>query len=296
MKPLLEFDRISRRLGVREVLRDFSLTVPAGEVFALLGRNGAGKTTALELLLGFREPDAGRCAVLGTESSALTPRLRDRIAFVPDGHPLFPTATIAQLLDFEAGTRLGFDRARVEDFLGRARLDPHQRVDQVSRGQRGQLALMLATANRPEVLVLDDPGAGLDPAMRRALLGSLVEVLDGGTSTVLFTSHQLDDVERLADRVGFLHGGRLVLELRLAERAQRLGLRRAARRPRDLPAWPGLLSVRAVEGAVELISLDEPEDFAAGLEPHCGPLTPRVVPTLEELFVALTDDGEGTRR
>jgi len=175
--------------------------------YALLGRNGAGKTTALRCLLGLQTPTRGRAEILGHDAAALPPSARAKIGFVAEGQRLVPWMRLRTLRDFQRDTLPGFDPARFDAQLARLGLDPSARVRNLSRGQRAQVALAVALAPDPEVVILDDPAMGLDPVVRREFLEAMIDLVHESGRTVLLTSHILADVERVADRVAILHGG-----------------------------------------------------------------------------------------
>jgi len=265
--------------------------VRPGEVFALLGRNGAGKTTALRILLGFLAPDSGRAELLGEDSARLSNDVRTRVGLVSEGHPLYERMRVDRALDFEAGTRTRFDRRYVDDALQRLQLSKSSRIRHLSRGQRAQLSLVFAMAGDPELLVLDDPAMGLDAVMRREFLEAMVDLLGREGRSVLFSSHILPDVERMADRVGILHGGRIVLEAPLVELKQRVTKRFAEGayvQPVDLADIPGLVTAKRKREGVELVLADQTEERTAELAKRFPALSQPIVPTLEELFIDVT--------
>ena len=289
MNHAIAFEDVHRHFGERPVLRGLTFTVQPGQVFALLGRNGAGKTTALRVLLGMLEPHAGCATLLGRDATQLTAADRDKIGYVAEGHRLYPWLRVRQAIDFEAGTRPRFDRPAAEAAVRRCALDPNQRVALLSRGQRAQLALLLAAAGRPDVLVFDDPAMGLDVAMRRELLDVLIELLAERGCAVLFSTHILTDVERMADRVGILHGGRLIVDASLDDLKRRVHKRTwvgaTDARP---PQVEGLLHARSRREGFDLTLLDCDAARTATLRSGATTLSEPVVPDLEELFLDLT--------
>ena len=286
MTALLRFDEVWRGFGRDEVLRGLSFEVRPGEVYALLGRNGTGKTTAIKVLLGFLRPDAGNSEVLACDSMLLTPALRDRIGYVSEGHVLYRWMKVAEVLRFEQGTRERFDLARAEHTVQRLGLRPGQRVGKLSRGQRAQLALAVAMACRPDVLVLDDPAMGLDAVMRREFLEAMIDVVGDEGRGVLFSSHILSDVERIADRVGVLSDGRLLVDATLEDLKRRLQLRHARTRGAP-PEIDGLLRARRVRDGHDLLLLDLDAEREAALERAVESLSAPLTPSLEELFLDL---------
>jgi ABC-2 type transport system ATP-binding protein len=288
MSPVIEFRDVHRHFAAQPVLRGLSFAVEPGEVFALLGRNGAGKTTALRILLGFLQPHAGEARILGLESATLAPRERERIGYVSEGHKLYLEMRVSEALAFEAGTRPRFERAAAERELERCGIPRAKRILALSRGQRAQLALILAACGVPEVLVFDDPAMGLDVVMRRELLNSLIELLAERGCAVLFSSHILTDVERIAERVGILHEGALLVDAPLAELKRRVEKRHW--RPHNdahVPALAGLVRARRLDGGFELTLLDFNGRTHAELT-RGAELSERIDLDLEELFLELT--------
>lgn len=295
MTNAIEFQDVERHFGAQAVLRGLSFSVQPGQVYALLGRNGAGKTTALRILLGFLQPHAGEARVLGLDSATLAPAERERIGYVSEGHKLYLEMRVTDALAFEAGTRPRFERAAAQRELERCGIPLEQRIHALSRGQRAQLALVLAASGTPEVLIFDDPAMGLDVAMRRELLGSLIELLSSRGCAVLFSSHILSDVERIADRVGILHGGALIVDAPLDELKRRVEKRHwVPRNGRTDPGVAGLLRSRAVEGGFELTLLDLDPPREAELRASAARVSERIDLDLEELFLELTTGTEAS--
>lgn len=293
MSDVIRFEGIERSFAGESVLRGLSLRVRAGEIYALLGRNGAGKTTALSILLGLLRPMAGRSEILGEDSLELSDATRLRIGVVHEGSPAYRWMSVKTALDFEAGTRANFDRKYARSALERLSIPLGRGITKLSRGERAQLGLVFAMAGDPEVLLLDDPAMGLDPVMRREFLEAMVDLLGREGRAVLFSSHILSDVERLADRVGILHQGRLVVDATLDDLKRRVQ-RRFVRGPFDEPAARaragGLLRARRVENGWELTLLDCEGERERALRGVCPTLGEPLVPTLEDLFLELTAD------
>lgn len=188
-----------------------------GQVVGLLGRNGAGKTTLLETLLGLREPDAGRVQLLGQDVLQLDDAARARIGYVPQHSDLFEGFTPAQLLAYFKSFYPRWNEAKVEGLMSRWDIRADQPIRKLSGGQKQRLSIIRALAHEPDLLVLDEPVASLDPAGRRDFLRELVgEVLDRG-ATVVFSTHILSDLERVAFNVAFLTQGRIALQAPLDE-------------------------------------------------------------------------------
>src|SRR5262249_1566731 len=207
MADAIRTRRLTKYYGGRKVVEDLSLRVPEGCVYGLLGRNGAGKSTTLKMLVGLVHPDYGHFELLGEDGASLSTQTRGRIAYLAEGHPLYGWMTVAQAVAF---TRAFHPAARgpfVEQVLDHFRLSPRARISRLSRGQRAQVSLALALAPDPELLILDDPTLGLDADVRRDFVESMVQVIQRRGRTILFSSHFLGDVERVADRIGVLVDG-----------------------------------------------------------------------------------------
>jgi ABC-2 type transport system ATP-binding protein len=195
---VLEAVGLGKRYGHKWALSECTVSIPAGKVVGLVGPNGAGKTTLLHLAVGLSQPSAGSITVLGGRPGS-TPDQLARVGFVAQDTPTYVGMSIADHLRFGAWMNPAWDGAIAEERLARLRLDPRQRAGDLSGGQRAQLALTLAVAKRPELLVLDEPVASLDPLARREFLQGLMEVVvDHGTSVIL-SSHLVADLERVCD-------------------------------------------------------------------------------------------------
>ena len=252
------FDRLTHYYGGLKALDSVSLEVPQGCICALLGRNGAGKTTALKCLLGFLEPTRGRTRILGHESMRMPPRLRERIGYVAEGQPLVGWMRVRQLVAFHKASFPGFDETLCSGHLKRLGLPVRRRVHQLSRGMRAQLALALALSQRPEVLILDDPAMGLDAVVRREFLEVMIDLIQEEGRTLLLSSHILTDVERVAERVAFLQEGVLRVHAPLETVKDRIRRYRAVfdRDAPDPPALPGLVRSRQRRNELALTVVD----------------------------------------
>lgn len=211
MTHVISTENLTRRYGRTEALHGLTLDVPAGSVLALLGANGAGKTTTLKLLMNLIEPTAGSARVLGVDSRRLSERERARIGYVSENQRLPAWMTVRQLLDFCRPLYPTWDRDLEASLLRRFDLPPDRRLRQLSRGMLMKAALLSSLAYRPELLVLDEPFSGLDPVVRDDFIQGILETASTGGWTVVVSSHDIEEVERLADRVAMLEAGRLAL-------------------------------------------------------------------------------------
>ena len=200
--------------GLRHSRGSFTLDIPswtleAGQVLGLVGPNGAGKTTLLRLLAGLDAPAEGSVSVLGMDPVAQLPQVRQQLGFLSDDQALF-LLPIGKLLSVLSGYYPSWDAALVAELLARFELDPKQGVDQLSKGAQTRLRIVLALAHRPRVVLLDEPGQGLDLGARKALLRTVLEVAGDGERSVVLSSHRLEDVARITDQLLVLNKGQVV--------------------------------------------------------------------------------------
>lgn len=219
MQPVVRLNQVSKRFGKTIALDKVSLEIPSGVVCAVLGANGAGKSTAIRLLLGLDEPDSGELEVLGMMSQSHALEIRSRVGYVADQPPLYDWMTVAEIGWFAAGFYPHGYQSEYDQLIRRFDLNGGQKISALSKGMRAKVALSLAMAHRPELLILDEPTSGLDPLVRREFLESMIDVSAEGR-TVLLASHQVSEVERVADMVAILLNGRLVCMERLDDLKQ----------------------------------------------------------------------------
>jgi ABC-2 type transport system ATP-binding protein len=221
----------------RCVLDGVSFTVPRGCIYGLLGRNGCGKTTMIRILLGLELPTRGRTVVLGQDSTQLSAQTHGRIGYVAEGHHLIQSYKVRRLVGLCQGLSLRWNKEFFGHLVETFRLPMDRKVKELSTGMRAQLNLALAMAIDPELLILDDPTLGLDTIARRQFLELAIDVIQRQGRTILFSSHILSDVERIADRIGVLVAGKLVVDCTLDElksRIKKLRIIFPERAPEDL--------------------------------------------------------------
>lgn len=216
MTDVIRFDHVTRKFGQQIALDDASFSVPRGVVFALLGENGAGKTTAIRLMLGLLAADAGRVDVLGLDSRSHGLEIRRRVGYVAERPTLYDWMTVGEIGWFAAGFYPAGFEERYRKLAGEFGLPNDRKLKALSKGMRAKVALSLAMAHDPELLILDEPTSGLDTLVRREFLESMVDLAATGR-TVLLSSHQISEVERVADYVAIVRGGRLLVVERLED-------------------------------------------------------------------------------
>ena len=261
---VIETENLSVRYGSKLALNRLDLAVPRGGVHAIVGANGAGKSTLFRLLLGFLAPTAGRARLLGHDPAALTPALRARVGFVNEEHTLPGWMKVSAVVAMQRRQYPDWNEAVHREVLGHYHVLPGQKVSQLSRGERAGLNLSLALAQRPELLVLDEPTLGLDVVAKRAFLESLLYSEARDDSTIIYCSHQMDEIERVADHLIILERGELRCMSAPDEFVARVSCWIA-----DLPfkgpdpaTVPGLLQWQRLDGLHHYLVLDQGEDFA----------------------------------
>ena len=206
---IIETRALSKRYGRKLALDRLDLAIPRGRVHAIVGANGAGKSTLFRILLGFMPPSAGDARILGKDSQALTPQDRSRIGFVNEEHTLPNWMRVSQVVAMQRHQYGRWNQQAFDGVIGHYHVLPEQKVGQLSRGERAGFNLALALAQGPELLVLDEPTLGLDVVAKRAFLESLLYSNAADDCTVIYCSHQMEEIERVADNLIILERGQL---------------------------------------------------------------------------------------
>ncbi len=215
--PIVEIERLTRRFDNTLAISDLSLVIPRGSVFGLIGGNGAGKTTLLRHILGMLKAQAGSVRVFGLDPVANPVGVLGRIGYLSEDRDLPNWMRVRELMRYTQAFYPAWDERYAEELRDAFDLDPQVKVKNLSRGQRARAGLLVALAHRPDLLVLDEPSSGLDPVVRRDILGAIIRTIGEEGRTVLFSSHLLDEVERVADRVAIIHQGKILLNASMDE-------------------------------------------------------------------------------
>jgi ABC-2 type transport system ATP-binding protein len=297
LNRILEFDHVSRayKKGV-PVLNGVSFSMEPGEVAGLVGRNGTGKTTLLRIAMGMLVPHEGRVRVFGLSPTEDPVAVKRRIGYVAEDQVLPGGMSIADLAALHRSLFPKWDSAMERDLMDRFGLSPRDRIKKLSKGQKRQVALMLALCHRPELLILDEPAGGLDPAARREFLEASIHLLNREGSAILFSSHYMGDIERIGGRVLLLDEGRIRLDCELDRVREDLCVAMVPKAWMEVAALektPGCLRVRPVFEDWHAVFQGSPEAVREQLrEPLGSREVPCVRVPLEELFVELVG---GTR-
>lgn len=285
----IEARNLVKSFGAKRVLDDLTFEVRPGDVVGVLGKNGAGKTTLLELILGFSPADSGAVRIFGHDSRALPGHVKARIGFVPQQDELIDSLTADDQLTLTQSFYPRWDPALVHDLCVRWGVDRSQRIKRMSVGERQRLSILTALGHRPDLLVLDEPLASLDPVARRLFLEELVEVATDTRRAVVFSSHIVSDIERLANRIWILKDGRLEWQGdadALKESIVRVHVHATSALPQSL-AIPNALSVRRAESHAVAVVREWTEQHRRRLEDEARATVHIESLALEEIFLEL---------
>jgi ABC-2 type transport system ATP-binding protein len=284
----IEISHVNRRFAARLALDDVSLKIPSGCVFGLVGGNGAGKTTLIKHILGLLRAEQGAVRVFGLDPVLEPPRVLSRIGYLSEARDLPGWMRVDELLRYTQAFYPKWDKGYAESLRKQFDLAPSAKIKNLSRGELAKAALLVALAYRPDLLVLDEPSSGLDPVVRRDILEAIVRTVADEGRTVFFSSHLLDEIERVSDRVAMIVNGRIILDGPLDEiRGAHHHLTLRFTKPQaSAPSLPQALSVSGTGYEWSVVCNGGRHEVIA----HATSLGARVVeqrcPTLDEIFVA----------
>jgi ABC-type multidrug transport system ATPase subunit len=289
-EPVVEIQSLTRAFGDKKALDDVTLTVPRGTVFGLVGENGAGKSTLIKHLLGLWRAQSGSVRVFGLNPVADPASALAHIGYLSEQPALPGWMRVDEFLRYTQAFYPRWDETYAERLREQFGLDPKARVKTLSKGQHAKLGLIAAHAHRPDLLLLDEPSSGLDPIVRRDILETIIRTVTEEGRTVIFSSHLLDEIERVSDHLAMLHRGRLTLCEPLDDvkaRHRRIELRFELPQPKP-PEIRGAISVTGAERSWTVIC-DDTEIDRTSLERQFGAtVTDECAASLDEIFVAHT--------
>ncbi|MDQ2702600.1 MAG: ATP-binding cassette domain-containing protein [Pseudomonadota bacterium] len=261
---VIETVALTKRYGDKLALDQLDLCIPRGRIHAIVGANGAGKSTLFRILLGFMPPSSGSASILGRDSRLLAPADRARIGFVNEEHTLPGWMRVAQVTAMQRRQYPRWNQRAYDEVIGHYNVLPTQKIGQLSRGERAGFNLALALAQSPELLVLDEPTLGLDVVAKRAFLESLMYSNAAEQCTVIYCSHQMEEIERVADNLVILERGRLMHMSAPEDFTARVSLWIAdvPFKGPDRASVPGLLEVQRIDGLHHYLVMDQDEGFA----------------------------------
>jgi ABC-2 type transport system ATP-binding protein len=236
-EPAVRLRGLTKNYGPATVVDGLDLEIPRGSTFGLIGPNGAGKSTTLKMMMGMLSIDTGSATVLGVDVSADPTAVKRRVGYVPEIHSIYRWMRVGEVIGFVRSFYPKWNPGLCADLLDLFELDPMKKVKQLSKGMLAKLALLVAVSPEPELLVLDEPMSGLDPIVREEFLDGVLRSMCDSERTVLFSSHTIDDIQRLADTVGLLYQGRLLVHSPVDDLLTRTKRIRAVLHDGVLPRW-----------------------------------------------------------
>lgn len=291
MESVIECRNLTHYYGRRKIYENLSFDVPKGRILGLLGKNGTGKTTTINILSGYLEPRSGECRIFGENIRRMRPLTRRRIGLLIEGHVQYQFMSIEQIERFYAAFYPAWNRDAYYGLMEKLKVAPGQRISRMSCGQRSQVALGLILAQNADLLVLDDFSMGLDPGYRRLFVEYLREFAKAEGKTVFLTSHIIQDMERLVDDCIVMDYGRILVQMPVDELLG--GFRRYTFPCPDgivLPAGNGIYHPSVLKGRAELYSFDTPDRIRTKLSRAgiaCETLETQAM-GLEDAFIGLT--------
>jgi ABC-2 type transport system ATP-binding protein len=288
--PAIQIENLSYAYGRTEAVHDLSLKVQPGRCYGLFGRNGAGKTTTMKCLLNLLRPQRGQVRVFGLDPATAEIAAKCRLAYVPDQVVFYPWMSVRETLDYLASFRERWNQKTEQELLERFRLDPAQRTDDLSKGQRTQVALIAAICPETDLLVLDEPTSGLDPIVRREFIETVIDAYQGGNPgnrTIFVSTHLITEFEGLIDEFTIIDRGRVVVTLDSDQARERFQKIRAsfAQFPPDLDLTAAM-KVRREGRDLELIANGAGPELLERLRQHSPETLTTEALTLEEIFFA----------
>jgi ABC-2 type transport system ATP-binding protein len=274
------------------VLDGVTLTIEAGQVVGLVGKNGAGKTTLIRIAMGLIEPQQGYVKLFGLSPREEPLAVKRRVGYVSEDQILPPFLSVGEIIDLHRGLFPKWDDRMEKRLRERFALSRTAKIKHLSKGQARQVALLCAVSHRPELLLLDEPAGGLDPAARREFLETSIQFLNEEGSTILFSSHYMGDVERLADRIVMLHDGKILIDEALDSLQENYSLalvpHEAHVTSERLLGLDSCLGVRDRAEALHVVFRSDPEKSRIALERELGIVqAPCTTIALEEMFIEL---------
>lgn len=217
MENIIECKNLTHYYGKRLIYKDLSFNVPKGRILGLLGKNGTGKTTTINILSGFLKPREGNCYIFGEDIQTMQPALRQNIGLLIEGHVQYTFMNIEEIERYYAAFYPNWNRAAYYELMSKLKIAPKQKISRMSCGQRSQVALGLILAQNPELLVLDDFSLGLDPGYRRLFIEYLYDFAKSEGKTIFLTSHIIQDMERLVDDCIIMDYGKILTQQPVAD-------------------------------------------------------------------------------
>jgi ABC-2 type transport system ATP-binding protein len=288
-EPAIAVQRLSKKFGQRAAVNDLTFQVPSGSICGFLGRNGSGKSTTIRMLMNLLSPSAGSARLLGLDCRKDHRQLMQRVGYVAEAPTLYDWMKVRDLIRFTSEFYTAWNHQLVASLLDRFSVDRNQKIRHLSRGTYAQLALAIAMGGNPELLILDEPATGLDVMVRRDFLESMIQLIQHEGRTVLFSSHLVHEVERVADEVAIIDQGHLLAFARIDDlkREMRRVVVRGSSWQRQRVDVPGVLNTFTDGGELVVTVQDCDGSTRRAIEENGGEIVEVTGLSLEEIFVDL---------
>lgn len=284
-ESVVSISNISRRFGSRNALNDVSLYVPKGSVFGLVGENGAGKTTLIKHILGLLRAQTGNVRVFGMDPVADSVKVLARIGYLSEQPELPGWMRVDEFLKYTGAFYPAWDPGYAEQLRSRFALDRSAKIKTLSKGQQAKAGLLAAQAHRPDLLLLDEPSSGLDPIVRKEILEAVIRTVADEGRTVFFSSHLLEEIERVSDHIAMLQNGRLVLAGNLDDiKSQHRSITLHTEAPHERLSIPGIIAIHGQGREWQILCNGARDQLPNLIAKFGGRIVEERAPSLGEIF------------
>jgi len=259
MEYIITTESLTKQFGKKTALNNFDLKIPAGGIHAIIGANGAGKSTLFRILLGLEQPTSGSSNILGMNSEQLTPELRGRIGYVNEEHTLPTWMSVADVTKMQKNLYKNWQQSIYDNVIGNFDVQPEQKISGLSRGERAGLNLSMALAQAPEVLILDEPTLGLDVVAKQAFLEALMHTETDLNTTIIYCSHQMEEIERIAENLIIIESGEVKYSASPDDFCEKISywIFNSESNKSQFEGIDGLLSIKFIEEQYHLVIADK---------------------------------------
>lgn len=287
-EAIVEVKNLSRSFGTTKALNNVSFSAQKGKVYGLVGANGAGKTTLIKHIMGLLKAKSGEVSVFGMNPVREPEAVYSRIGYLSEERDIPDWMSIEDLMNYTKAYHPSWDAQYAEELLATFALDQNSQIKNLSRGMRAQVALIAAVGHRPDLLVLDEPSSGLDAVVRKDILNAIVRTVSDAGNTVIFSSHLLEEVERMSDQVIMINNGSVVLdgELESLNKSHHVTQLQFLENLPVQPLLHGALSVSGAGRSWTILHCNSMDEFTAAAQQLGATVTNSRNATLEEIFVA----------
>lgn len=284
---MIKAESIDKYLGGVKILDNVNLQVKKGSIYGLIGPNGAGKTTLIKCLVGIYKPESGN-AIINGENIIENTKVKSRLGYVSDYQYFYPNFKISEMKQFYKNIYPMWNEERYESLKKLFKLDENKKIRHLSKGMKTQVSLLLNLSIMPNVLILDEPTSGLDPVIKREVLNLLVEEVSANETTILISTHNLGELERICDHVGIIYGGKLLAEENIDELKTKVRKIQVAFKdsiPEEILNHKDILNIENKGRVYQIITNDNIDDFIALINKHNPILLETIDMSLEEIFI-----------